>query len=1083
MIQTTALAASATPYSCVGQRSGMVARLRTRVAAQPTWVRTFTGVLLLALLVPLMFFMATSTAHAADQSNQDQKDYSLYHLASNANVYFTLKSSPDQDGMGVQGDWKKVAANPAQAGSMMGYADDGNFVNWLFSTVSGASHTIKYSAFDDKASGMKGYAQFGAANADLGLDKMHSDAGFDLIVHGVGGAMMWFVYILAMGVGLLFWGCIQILQFLNPFLWFHKGLAAVSPAYRNFADGMVTTNTNGQETVHAAPSGLSGLESFIADWYGTLVSMSWGVLVPLFIGFLLLGLVFFKKMDRGSAFKKLLVRVLFLAFGLPLFGGMYTSILTQFSEDLSPQNSGPTQVVASTYVDFENWMNKDRLHVPDGASITWDPSTGHALPTSTSSVRNTALAINKQVHPDAFEVGPDPLDAKKSSASAAWANTSSISGNAANQSDQAGAGMVIDMLWRYTTSQTISASDFESKIQASITDIPKNSVNGDTKKNWFMGQSFKGDPVAKDYGEGNSPVSPDQHPLFATKGAGLTASPVDGGGTSFTSAGVVDCGFRVVEPGSATPGDCNLSPLAAYNYQNTGFSADSMTIYSGQRASSGYTRSFHSSVAQVGTGLSAFMYWANALSLLLSIALLGITYGFGMLFGSVKRGFSTIAAVPFATLGSIASIAKVIIYSVAMILGVLVTVFLYQFASQLLISLPQIIEAPIANLLKVNLLVSAVIGIMTFASILLVFGVTITLIRVRGSVLKAMDEAVTKLVDKFLETNTPPKAGGGGLMPAIAGGLGAGAGSAAGSRLFGGKGSKATGKPGNPSSKSGDQSTNAGGTNGDQEVEAGQQRGELEAGTKGGNSDDGGNAGGLNGSPGSPGLPGGPGSSGTAKALPVGSGSSGADPGNSADGSSPGGPGTGPTGGTGRGSTADQGATINASNNADQGARSLDDRQLAQRVSQQGGLTPLGIGSVGTGGKTTDGRVNTDQPNDQQSPGSRRAGRVSTTGQPRGQKSRPSGQKSRPTGGMSRPSADGQKALSPAPQRPLPTRSAGTPQGQPLPAKPVSASPAVPDRVPTGKLAAVQQTNGKGVARAQREQHAPVPSVKEDNKH
>ena len=48
----------------------------------------------------------------------------------------------------------------------------------------------------------------------------------------------------------------------------------------------------------------------------------------------------------------------------------------------------------------------------------------------------------------------------------------------------------------------------------------------------------------------------------------------------------------------------------------------------------------------------------------------------------------------------------------------------------------------------------------------------LALLRVRKSVVKAIDEAVTKLVDKFLETNTPPAVGkgGGGLMPALASG-------------------------------------------------------------------------------------------------------------------------------------------------------------------------------------------------------------------------------------------------------------------------------------------------------------------------
>lgn len=965
-------------------RNAIIARTKK----QPSWVRTLAGAVLLALLVPLMFFMATSSAQAADDDEKDKADYSLYKLGSTANTYFAEKSSPENGGQPIHGSWQDLYKSPAQAGSMLGYADDGNWVNWLFSTVSGSSHSVEYSAFDGKAqdmTGMKSYAQFGAANADLGLDKMYSAAGFDPIIRGVGGALMWLVYILAIGVGLLFWGFIQILQFMNPFLWFHKGLAAVSPAYKTFADGMVTTTKDGLATVHAAPSGLSGLESFIADWYGTLVSLSWDVLVPLFIGFLMLGLVFFKKMDRGSAFKKIVVRVLFLAFGLPLFGGMYTSILTQFSEDLGTQNSGPTQVVASTYVDFENWMNKNRLHVPDNASITWDPSTGHALPISTFSVRNTALAINKQVHSGAFANLDVAAKDKNSSASAVWANTPSINGDDAQQSDAAGAGMVIDMLWRYMTPQTVKASDFESKIQGSISDIPKENVAWDTKKAWFLGQSYKTNQD-HNFGEGENPVAPSMHPLFATKGTGLTATPVDGGGTSFTSGGVVDCGSRVVEPGSATPGDCNLAPMAAYNYQNTEFNADSMTIYSSNRSASGFTRTFHASVAQVGTGASAFMYWANAFVLLLCIAILGIFYGLGMLSGSLKRGFSTIAAVPFATMGSIASIAKVVIYSTAMILEVLVTVFLYQFVSKLLISMPQIIENPIANLLKpssgdfVNVLASSTLGpvlvvIMTLVSILLILGITIMLMRVRGSVLKAMDEAVTKLVDRFLETTTPAKPSGGtgsGLLPAIASGAVSGAGMAAGDPLRGRIGGGAS-QP-NGAGKTGDNAgsgranaaaSNAGGLNGPSALESNARRKELGSGST---------SGALGREP----IGGLGGPAAKAKALSDGSGSGGVNGVNGADGavpdgSGPGSPGDGSTSGSGRGSTAAHGTTINPSDSAGQGWRSMNDRQLAQKVIQQGGLTDLGVGTVRTGGKTTGG----DRPGSQPRRG-QRLGKVSS---------------------------------------------------------------------------------------------------------
>lgn len=936
-------------------------RALAAVGAQPAWVRTVVGGLLAALLMVLLLVALAPVARADDPSDEDQKDYSLYHLASNASVYFSEKSAPENGGKGVGDSWKTVVSNPAQAGSMLGYADGEGFVKWLFSTISGSSQTIKYDAFDSaSASGMKDYSQFGAAVRDLGFDDMVSSAGFDPMIHAVGGSLIWLVYALAMGVSLLFWIFIQILKLLNPFLWFHDGIAAVSPTYKVWADGMVTTSSG----VNTTPDALSGLSGFVSQWYGTLVSLSWGVLVPLFIGFLLIGLAFFKKMDRGAAIKKLVVRLVFIGVGLPLIGGMYTSILNQFDDSLLSQSVGPTKVVLSTYVDFSAWMNTNRLHIPANASITWDAETGHAQPVSVFSARNSALAINAQTgnYP-----GIAPGE-KTSDAGSAWANNNPALKD--SETDKNAVFATLGMLGRYIQGQKVNASDFESNIQGAVTAIPSDDVDWDLKKDWFLGKSYKD---SKDFGDGNKPVPPIEHPLVATSGTGLTATTKDAG-TEFTStSGNPRCGFAVIEPSTdGKPAECNLSPLAAYNYLNTEFNTDSMTIFSSNKVTSGFTRSFHSSVAQIGTGPASFMYWANAFTLLSSITLIGLFYGVGMLTGALRRTFGTVSAIPFATMGAMAGIAKVIIYSIAMMFEVLVTLFLYQFVSEFLVSLPQIIEGPIAKLVSSNptgtdrgitnifsnpVLGSIAVVVMTVVSIILIISVTFTLLRVRKSALKALDEAVTKLVDKFLDTTTPPKQSAGGLLPALAGGLGAGAGMAAGQGLMGKLGSKPPkarmNKPnstGQPSSTS----TNAGGTNGNPALTRGNPReltgrtpGELESGPSGQipPSGDGGPSGGSGG----PQSSGGPRGAGSRRELPNGPGASssgGAEGADEAAGSNGiDGTGTSKTGHSSP-SVADTGSRIATSDSrtGTQPNRSQDDRALAESVSNQGGLTDLGVG-------------------------------------------------------------------------------------------------------------------------------------------
>ncbi|GAQ77319.1 hypothetical protein T45_09137 [Streptomyces turgidiscabies] len=352
-------------------------------------------------------------------------------------------------------------------------------------------------------------------------------------------------------------------------------------------------------------------------------------------------------------------------------------------------------------------------------------------------------------------------------------------------------------------------------------------------------------------------------------------------------------------------------------------------MYSSNNATSGFTRENHMAVSQVGTGPAKFMYWSNAATVLGSIVLLGFWYAIGMLAGSVKRIFGLVAAVPFATLGAMAAIAKVIVYSMALILEVLVTLFIYQFVSEFLISVPDIMAGPVSSFMSpAGLWGSAALGgtivvILTLISSLMIMGITFALLRVRKTVLQAMDEVVTKLVDKFLETNSAPKPDKGGLMPALATGAGAGAGMAMGNKLANGFNSKTSG-PASPSTgKSAGKtaSTNAGGTNGDPTaLTAGNQALALEGGGEGGPGD-----------PNSPALDGGPGSGGgggDAKALPGGSGPAGAL---GASGQS-----DGPD---------DKGGPLQLTSGG--AGSSHSDKQTALGLSNQGGLSNLGYTSDG----------------------------------------------------------------------------------------------------------------------------------------
>jgi len=909
------------------------------LAGRP-WVRSVALGLMLAVLVPLVLAIFASPAHA----EEDPDNYSLYQLASNASTYFGEKRSPENDNGDVGEDWGPVTSSPSSAGSLLGYADPefsiSDAMGWLFAEVSGSSQTLDYSSLvpsdaggDVKYDGLLDYAYFGAANADLGLDSMSSGI-MGGIMNAVGGSIVWFFYGLAILVSQIFVLIIKLLQIINPFLWFGAAVNAINPTFGN-----------GMTQGHSVPGALQPLSDFIAEWYQVLNSIAWEVLVPLFLGVLLFSLVFFKKMDRGSAVKRFCVRVLFIGVGLPLIGSMYTQVLDRFAED-PVSTAGPTQVVASTYVDFEAWMMNDRLRIPDEASIGWHPDAGHAYSSSQMSVRNTALAINKQSYAgsgayDELQVGGTSWDADDAYKDNAVVSTSA--------SEAGSIFATFGMLNRFISGDTITASDFESSIKSRITSDEE--PDSDTKKDWFINDETYGD--VKKFGEEDDPL-PDVHPVIAVKdGTGLTSSNGSGdhnASRTFTSDGLGSTSSHCrdkVHSGSGEPAACNLSPLAAYNYLNTKFDSNAMTFYSSNKATSGFTRETHNSVSQVGTGPARFMYWSNAVVLLGCMVLLGFWYAIGMLVASLKRTFSLVAAVPFATLGAMAAISKVIIYSIAMILEVIVTLFIYQFVSQFLISIPNLLVMPLQAMSDSGVLSTFTLGpaltvFFTFISNLIILGVTFMLLKVRKSVLQAIDEAVTKMVDKFLETNTAPSSGSkGGALPALASGIGAGAGMAVGNKLAGATGnppptnsSKNSKGPGGPGGLGGP--TNAGGTNGP-------------SGSGGAPALDG---------PGSgpAALPGGSGGDGQADKVPAligggGSGSATAELGSSGgDDRGEDGPGAAILAGRSADGSAGH-LNVSSSDGGTDAARAIsDDKGMAAQVTQQGGLSNLGVAGA-------DGRV------------------------------------------------------------------------------------------------------------------------------
>lgn len=760
-------------------------------------VRGFTRAMSFVAAVLIAVFGLTMIGGSAYADKGKAEKYDFYTLSSNVTAYFSDATKPGEgNGLSEDEGWTTIAQNASEGGDLLGYGDDdvSSFSGWLVSKATGSSNTVGYdslrvrdngaSSANSSYSGVLAYAQYGSLLNSLGLDSTSTGLGLHF-QNMAFGSIMALLYLLAGGIDTIFSAVIWLLETLNPFKFFFSAISASSAA---MANGM----TGGQ----GVPVWMQSLDTWFSGWYQALVNLSWTVLIPLFIFTFIISSLMWKKGNALSGLKKLVIRMLFLGVGLPLIGSMYTASLGVMKDATAGAGMGATRVVISTFVDFENWAKVNRLAVPENGTLEWDSDKQSPTGASVNKLRPTTVAINKLANRGAFSdvAGINPSGLGSISAEAAKADTAS-NGGLKNFTYVA----AMEMLLRYTTSQSYQASDFDTAIKGRISQQASSGVTWvkSCATTWFNVQA-DGSTKKDDKSGCDKTKASENAVLKVREGSGLQASG-EGSVITFTT-----------NPADRLAGDwvvlgedfnnANLSALSMYNYLNTTFDKNSATTYSSSNAVSSATREYHNSVNLVGSAGVSWLYWVNGAVTLLCFIVLGLGYAFGMFTGAIKNSMHIITAVPFATLGSMAGIAKVLIYTFTMITEIIATMFIYRLVQEIILSVPSIFEGGLEHMFNsmggfgTYLKNSGNVTLFTsLVSTVLLILLTWKMMHFRGAFVKGLNEAVTKIVDKFLDTNVAPPAGGGKLMPALAGGVGAGVGSAAANRLMSGRGGLGSG--------------------------------------------------------------------------------------------------------------------------------------------------------------------------------------------------------------------------------------------------------------------------------------------------
>lgn len=261
-------------------------------------------------------------------AGDDKKDFSFYKTASVAGSFYDNSSNMLGDNYQFKKTPDKGAAlnaalnDPSQmanAGAFVGYVDkDFNIFDigsFLAQTTMGTQSRSYTVPDNDKA--VAAYLQYGHALQALGLDTVTSN---QMDFMGIGrmfiGAISLLFYIFGLVPQLLFNITIGIMQAMNPFNW------------------ILTEAAGGAETIPA----LSGVKGFVTDLYNTFAGMGLYVVTLIFAFGIGMSILFWRKSNNvGSHFKKFLIRVIFIAAGLPLLAMTYTAALNNAADAFHPQ--------------------------------------------------------------------------------------------------------------------------------------------------------------------------------------------------------------------------------------------------------------------------------------------------------------------------------------------------------------------------------------------------------------------------------------------------------------------------------------------------------------------------------------------------------------------------------------------------------------------------------------------------------------------------------------------------------------------------------------------------------------------------
>ena len=708
----------------------------------------------------------------------DDNDASFYKTASVAGSFYdssldisgensNFQKTPDQ-GSEIR-DMLSKPEQMANVGAFMGYVDKDypiwDFTNNIAQTTMGTQSRSYTVPSNNQA--VAAYLQYGHALQALGLDTVSSNQ-FDFMAIGrmFLGYLSMSVYVGALVPQVAFSITINVMKALNPFNW------------------MVSEAIGGGETVPA----LAGVKGFVTDLYNVFAGMGLYVATLFLAVGIGMSILFWRKSNNmGSHFKKFVIRLLFIAAGLPFLGMTYTAALNNAADSFSASAPMANKAVAATFVDFAAWAEKNNLALPEGTTIKVNGNgsgsgSGTVDMGGTTAPQTFALKINTA---SGSLVDGDDTDASNL--------TDNLSSSHYSGSGQLGKALeVFDLLNRFANSTRYTAGAYETYVKTISGGNMTEGLKVTSNKDKYTAVPNILLPKPED-----APKLDNKDTSFMSDGTPSTFSvSMSGGGMVYTGHGKISkyapgtayrkfekamnsvnehvMGPRAKSFGTTTgSGTGGLSTISMYNYLTTKFADDTVINYSSTKLASDYVLDTHHSVSLVGGGVMGIVYWLNMVSILSFIAVVGTVYAFGLIGGSVKRGIKMVTSIPFAAIGSVRAISKIVGITVSMIVQIYGTLIVYNLVVELFIASQQIFLTPLLTGFNNGNVSAAIIPGMTadynsvtavatglvtpiVAFIMSIVNIVITIkaVKLRKTLVKSMDEAMAGWVDRFFNSDS-----------------------------------------------------------------------------------------------------------------------------------------------------------------------------------------------------------------------------------------------------------------------------------------------------------------------------------------